>query len=516
MTAALGGTWTKLIDRSAPPLIHRFRLERYFYDFTAFAHDCIRWPEGKSLSPYQDEILDALCARQRVAVRGPHGLGKSTIASIAIEAFALTREEQHLDWKIPTTASQWLQLAQYLWPEVHKWARLLDWGKIGRPPFDPHSELLKRNLQLGHGAAFSASPDEPEAIEGAHADYLLYVLDEAKMIGPKTWESIEGAFAGAGPDTASEAWCLAISTPGKPVGTFYDIHARKPGKERWWARHVSLEEAMAAGRVSKEWVDDMRRDFGEQSAVFQNRVLGNFAADAVDSVIPLAWVEAAMLRWETTWPDPAEPLILGADIARGGGDETILARKQWPYVGELTAVPGADTMQITGVLARLLRNDPKAKAVVDVIGIGAGVVDRLREDGLAVVPFNASERTGWRDRSGELAFLNARAGAWWAMREMLDPDQKGGALLALPPDDFLLAELVAPTWKTTSSGHIQIESKDQIRSRLKRSTDRADAVIMACAPAISAGIRIGGTEEETRGNWRPMGEASPTRRGGWE
>ena len=124
-------------------------------------------------------------------------------------------------------------------------------------------------------------------------------------------------------------------------------------------------------------------------------------------------------------------------------------------------------------------------AVVDTIGVGAGVVARLREQGLWVEAFQAAARSEGTDESGELQFLNRRAEGWWRLRALLDPARK--PTLALPPDDLLIGELTAPTYRTTSNGRSQIESKDEIRKRLGRSSDRADAVMMAFATEAGAG-----------------------------
>ena len=142
----------------------------------------------------------------------------------------------------------------------------------------------------------------------------------------------------------------------------------------------------------------------------------------------------------------------------------------------------SDTMETTGHVAVKLR-EPAAIAVVDVIGIGAGVVDRLREQRMAVVAFNAAEKSDRRDRTGELAFLNQRSQAWWHLRELLDPAY--GPTLALPDDEELIGDLCAPKWRINSGGKVQIESKDEIRKRLGRSTDAGDAVVMACTLSLS-------------------------------
>ena len=104
----------------------------------AFVFDCFDWAGGKHPAPYQEEILANFCTKKKVSVRAPHGVGKTAMAAWLILWFALTRDgnPRFEDWKIPTTASAWRQLTKFLWPEIHKWARKVSWGKVGRPPFD--------------------------------------------------------------------------------------------------------------------------------------------------------------------------------------------------------------------------------------------------------------------------------------------------------------------------------------------------------------------------------------------
>jgi hypothetical protein len=147
-------------------------------------------------------------------------------------------------------------------------------------------------------------------------------------------------------------------------------------------------------------------------------------------------------------------------------------------IGGLERSGTADTMITAGRVAGILQAHG-VTANVDVIGIGAGVVDRVREQGLSVTAFNASERSEARDRTGELGFTNRRSEGWWTLREWLDPAY--GEWLALPPDDLLTGDLTAPKYRLVSGGNLQVESKDDIRKRLGRSTDDGDAVMMALA-----------------------------------
>jgi len=473
-------------EREAPRPRHRF-----YDDPVGFADTCIRWPQGAGLTAYQRDVLAALPAKRKVSVRGPHGLGKTTTAAVTVLWFALTRELSGRDWKIPTTAGAWRQLEFYLWPEIKKWARLLNWDALGCEPLSERTELLTLNIKLAHGHAFAAASDNPALIEGAHGDSILYVFDESKAIIPATFDAAEGAFSGADMTGDLEAYALAMSTPGEPNGRFYEIHSRKPGLEDWWARHVTVDEAIAAGRISKSWVEQRRLQWGADSALFANRVLGEFHSSDEDGVIPLAWVEAANERW-LAWEAACRPATegrrtVGVDVARSGADKTVMAIRDGAVVSELRHTAREDTMQTTGRVLGIVSASPGRRPIVDVIGIGAGVVDRLREQKIVVDAFNASEGTDRRDRSGEMGFTNVRSAAWWNLRELLDPAY--GSDLALPPNDRLIGDLTAPHWRVMSGGRIQVESKDEIRKRLGRSTDDGDAVVQAAWDGEDAGAQ---------------------------
>lgn len=474
----------------------------YRNDWVAFAHDCIDWEKfGPDAGPteYQDECLAEVQTFHRVAVRGPHGLGKTGIGAIGLLAFALTRDGDEL-WKAPVTASVWRQLKEFFWPEVHIWARRLLWAKIGRGPFLEPRELQDMALRLSTGAAFAVASNEPSSIEGAHADQVLYIFDEAKTIPGETFEAAEGAFSGAGPEhPGRDAYALALSTPGEPQGPFYKMHKRDPSYAAWRPKHVTVERAIEAGRVAGSWVQEKQQQWGTDSALFQNRVLGNFAASSEQSVIPLTWVEAAVERWKElrvqgidgNWAIPQERLPAftnaGLDVADQGEDRTTLARRYGDVILDVLTFPySPDPMESAGQAVTVLRGQQwKGFVVVDAIGVGAGTVARLRElkaselPSLALVPFVASGQSTAYDASGELGFANLRAEAWWGMRERLDPSQPGGSLVCLPDSDTLLGDLTAPRWKMLSRGVIQIESKEDIRKRLKRSTDEGDGVVMS-------------------------------------
>jgi len=452
-------------------------VNRYRDDPVGFAQECILWGPDEGLTEEQQGILRNLVVHGRVVVKGPHGLGKTTINALAILWFAYTRDGE--DWKVVTTASAWRQLTVYLWPEVHKWARRVREDVTGRPQLLAGTELLDLNIKLTTGQASAVASNDPAKIEGAHADQILYIFDEAKTVPEETFDAAEGAFS------TGHAYGLAQSTPGQPQGRFYDLCRRKPGTEDWYPINVTKEQCIASGRMNPDWAEKRRRQWGEKNPVYRNRVLGEFASQGTQVVIPLEWVEAAQLRWaEWRQRDLLPPFTcVGVDVGGGGEDPSMLAIRHALVISEIRRFPSPDEMELTGATVGILRkHGGEGYAAVDVIGIGAGVVSRLRELGYEVLAFNASEHTDAMDLSGELHYANKRSAAWWNMREMLNP--ASGLDVCLPPDTDevdLTAELTAPTWRLVSGGRILIESKDDLRKsgRLGHSTDAADAVIQA-------------------------------------
>lgn len=473
-------------DRDAHTEYERFR-KNYWNDPVGFARDCIVWDSDDGLTDYQKNILDHLPKEKRISVRGPHGLGKSCLAAVSILWFALTRDGD--DWKVATTASAWRQLEKFLWPEIHKWSRKINWPRVGRQPLLLSQELLSLSLRLKTGEAFALASDDHNMIEGAHADHMLYVFDEAKAIPEATWDAAEGAMVNA------NSYWLAISTPGTPSGRFYDIQTRKPGYEDWWVRPVKTQEAIVAGRITEQWVSARKKQWGENSSVFQNRVAGEFASEDENNVIPLSWVEEANLRWER-WreqtPVGEEGQIdqIGLDVARQGSDQTVFAFRRANVITELKKFSKADTMETAGRAISYMNMYLHAQVVVDVIGIGAGVYDRTYEQyPYRVVPFNASEGTHAMDKAEVWGFVDSRSASWWRLREMLDPSN--GLEVCLPPDDELTGDLCAPRWRVVSNGKIRVESKDSIKERLRRSTDSADAVAQAFWAITTGGMEAG-------------------------
>lgn len=442
----------------------------YRNDPLAFVQDCMVFNEGESLAPYQAEFIGNVLSKQREAMYGPRGLGKTSVVAMMIHWAMLTVD----DCKIPTTASAWQQLTNFLWPEIRKWAGRIRWDRVGRDPYKAKDEMKAEELSINGDQclAFAVASVDTNRIEGAHSmRRVMCVFDESKAIQDSTFDSSEGAFT-----KTQEPLAIAVSTPGPPIGRFYEICSNKDGKySDWWVRHVTMEEQIKCGRMSADWAEKRRLQWGQDSALYKNHVLGEFAGDADGTVIPWHLIERAAERWKNHNGMFGPITALGVDVG-GGVDPSAIALACGPSILEIREYDYRDTMETTGIVAGLLNKYPGATAFIDVIGLGSGVYYRLKEQGLNVEAVNSAAKSEVMDKSGELGYANCRAEMWWTCRERLEEEP---STIALPDDDFLKGELTAPKYKHQSNGKILIESKDEIRKRLGRSTNKADACLMA-------------------------------------
>jgi hypothetical protein len=226
---------------------------------------------------------------------------------------------------------------------------------------------------------------------------------------------------------------------------------------------------------------------------------GDFSAARGDNpwqVIPTEWVTIAMDRWTDRSPK-GDMDSMGLDVARGGKDNTVIAKRHGMWIDKLSRHKGSDTPDgpATAALAINQRRD-QAPVHVDIIGVGSSPYDFLKENGCHAIAVNVAEGTKERDLTGTLRFANKRAMLWWRGREALDPKNDTG--MALPPSTSLKAELTCARWKLRG-GAILVESKDDIRKRLQRSTDDADAVLLALIETPKEATKVRSTK--STGQW---------------
>jgi phage terminase large subunit len=274
--------------------------------------------------------------------------------------------------------------------------------------------------------------------------------------------------AAAGSMSGHNATTLMLSNPTRSSGTFFESHNRMA--HSWWTRTWSCKDSPL---VSHEFVDEMELRYGPESNAYRVRVLGEFPLSDDNTIIPYHLVEAAQNR-DVVVSDEAT-VVWGLDVARFGSDATALCKRQGPIVTELRSWRGLDLMQTTGRIVAeyeaLAPSKRPAEILVDSIGVGSGVVDRLQELGLPVRGVNVAESPSMGD-----TYMNLRSELWFKCKAWLEDRS-----CKLPKDDQLIAELTAIRYSFTSSGKMKAESKDEMRKRGLGSPDLADALCLTMA-----------------------------------
>lgn len=222
--------------------------------------------------------------------------------------------------------------------------------------------------------------------------------------------------------------------------------------------------------------------------VRERLISGNFMMSRQDDIwqcIPTAWVRAAQDRWKSMPPTGVPMCSMGVDIAQGGVDDFIIAPRHDGWFAPMIAVPGRQVPdgKVAAGLIMSNRHDG-ATVIVDVGGgFGADCHGHLQKNSIDSIAYMGIKKSFARTADNVLPISNVRSQAYWQFREALDPSQLGGSPIMLPPDNKLVADLCTPRYKVSTHG-IEVEAKDRVVERLKRSPDRGDAVVMAWSNGI--------------------------------
>lgn len=200
-------------------------------------------------------------------------------------------------------------------------------------------------------------------------------------------------------------------------------------------------------------------------------------------VIPTEWVLAAQARWRSKDQlDPRQRLdCVGVDTARGGRDNMVITLRYGTWFDEQLTFPGTETpdgFAAMTLIAGIIPVGERPMVNIDVIGIGSSVFDLAKASGLRAFAMDARQTSYARDSSGALGFARKKSEWWWKLREALDP--MIGDDLAIPPDRQLLADLTAPRFVYKTNG-VFVEDKDDLMSRIGRSPDHGDSLVLAHA-----------------------------------
>lgn len=445
--------------------------------------------EVLEITPYewQHKVNTAYdCRARRIAIKSGHGVGKGyEIAGLAVHHI-LTRYPQ----KTLLTAPSAGQLYDAAWNDIKIFIQKLP------PMLADQLEVFADKIELKASpnesfiTARTSRPDQPEAMQGIRSSGSTLILcDEASGIADSVFEAASGSMSG------NNVTLVLTGNPIRNSGYFFDAFHRLASQ--FVRITVSCYDIP---HISPDYIEDMKARYGEDSARFAYRVLGEFPKADEDTVIPAYLAEGAKLR--DVKANPFAPIVWGLDCARTGNDRSALAKRQGNVVLEpikTWRIP--DLMLLVGKVLAEFKTTPvhlrPAEICVDSIGLGAGVVDRLREmsnelPGVMIRAVNVAEAPAVLSTE---RYLNLRAELWYEMREWLLAQD-----CQLPNDDVLISELVSPRQQNSSNGKLKVESKEDMKKRGMPSPDAADALMMTFAASASrmrAGSRGGGSGNAT-------------------
>lgn len=422
----------------------------------------VREALGAEPDEWQAESLRALVTKRRVSVRSGNGVGKTTT-----EAWATLWVGSCLDdAKIGITAPAAPQIEAALWPEIKKWDQRF---KARWPEIAGSIRITDSHIDFGNGnEAFARTPrpDRPEAIQGLHAKTILILVDEASGVLDATFEAMRGNLSTPG------AMVLLAGNPLRLEGYFYESHHTH--RENWHCMRVSSLD-VPESRMDKVFIAEIENEYGAHSNMYRCRVLGEFPSEEDDAVIPLSLVEASIYREVRP---VRSAVVWGVDVAWKGGDRSALAKRRGNVLLEpVKSWRGLNPMQLAGQVIQEWRATPASMRphhiCIDVIGIGAGTVTRLQEQGYPALGINVGELPAVKEQYHRL-----RDELWFSGREWFST-----RAVTIPDDRALIAELTMAKMKPpTSTGKMWIESKEDTKKRTAgKSPDLADAFLLTFA-----------------------------------
>lgn len=282
---------------------------------------------------------------------------------------------------------------------------------------------------------------------------------------------------------------IDVSTPNGEGNPF--ARKRKSGKVKVFTFNWRDDP-----RKGIEWYDKQKADL--DPVVLAQEVDISYSASVANAYIPSSFVTEAQGRGPADI-EPSGPVQLGIDVARFGDDKTVFTVRRGRIVYPQLVFEKLDTMAVAARAQDFAlewnsdnRDAPIEQIAVDVIGVGAGVVDRLNEleklDGIQICGVNSSIRLD------DGRNYNLRARLWRDMKEWLDP--KNGPV-SLPNDTELIVDLTSLHY-SYKSALLLIESKDDAKKRGIKSPDRSDSLALTFAEPIVKKTRF--TPEKR--NWR--------------
>lgn len=448
------------------------KLRRWHADPVAFVRECLRAEPDE----WQVECLQAVAAGdyRRFALKASKGPGKSTLLSWVGWWFLCTRAHA----KCAAVSISGDNLRDGLWSELAHWMK--------RSPELQFAFTFgaERIYAKGHPETwFMAARQYPktadaakqaDTLAGFHGRHVLFLCDEAGGMPDAVVATAEAGLANADKDAGTEALLVIAGNPTELAGPLYRACTRE--RKLWWVKEISgdPDDPKRAKRVSIEWAREQIDKYGRNHPWVLINVFGQFPPGQSNTLIGVEDCTQAAARFlhEKDYRD--EPKVLGIDVARFGDDCTVLFPRQGKVAFAPKVFRNIDTMQVVGQVSIFAEKWKPDAYFVDVIGIGAGVVDRLKQLGFRNVIGVDSGARAVNDRR----YINKRIELWETMAQWL---KTGGCI---PNDPELLSQLPMPTYGFDPHNRLKLESKEDMKARGLASPDLADALAFTFAAPV--------------------------------
>jgi phage terminase large subunit len=420
--------------------------------------------------------------KNRFTTRAFHGPGKTHYLSKLGHWWNFTRKG-----RIVATAPKEKQLTNRLWPEFRK---ILS-GAI--PEYREFITTTKTTIEWfgdEDWCAIAETASNPENLAGHHAEWLLFLIEEASGVREEMFPAIEGALSTPGSALAM------IGNPTRTVGEFYNSHNKRGTMELYYRKAIQHHETP---RITKQWVDGMISKYGLNSPVVQVRVFGNFVDTMENQLIALPWVQDAIDR--EFYEDGSMPSFrVSVDVADGGEDSSVVSVaylyesfiylvKQHKFNFPPSLAPIETAQAAARIFDQLQEDRPElvGDIVVDSIGVGAGTAGWLMQEHYPVIAYKGGESS-----DDTRQWTNRRTQSYLCYRNDL---RDGRVIIAdnyyqADEEDDFLAQHASIKTKPGSERVEDLETKQEMRRQGIKSPDMVDAIVMHYAtqsPTIGAG-----------------------------
>lgn len=426
---------------------------------------------GAEPDPWQCDVLRAFNDSPLIAMQACKGPGKSTILAWLSWLFLSTRPHP----KIACTSVTGPNLADGLWTEMAKWQQrspfllqTFTWTKT-RIFANDHSETWWMSARTWSQGADTQR--QADTLAGLHADYIMFVIDEAGSVPNSVMAAAE-----AGLSTGIECRIVMAGNPTQLDGPLYDAATRD--RHRWHVVEVTgdPDDPKRSPRISVEWARSQIEKWGRDNPWVLVNVFGKFPPSSLNALLGVEEVLAAMKRHLKAPEYEFSAKIIGVDVARQGDDSTVLFPRQGKAAFKPIQIRNGDSFQLSGRLAQAEEKwKPEAVFVDASGGWGWGLIDAHRQIGRDPIPVE------FAGRSSSDRYVNKRTEMWFEMAQWV---KQGGCLPNVPE---LVGELTTPTY-TFKGDRMILEAKEQIKERLGRSPDYADALALTFAQPVQKAI----------------------------